>query len=128
MTRSCNLEGCSTVGSPAKPRHFHSSPSALSKDGSSLIPKLINVQKRDQVTKESHYNIMHSDGGKPSSSSSSYTYFGADNPAMDKVPDGHSCMPGMPDDQVNIILYILLELYSTKSRDEEGEEKTIIIK
>jgi len=34
-------------------------------------------------------------------------WFGADNPGMNSPPDIHGCMPGPPDDQVNLILYLL---------------------
>ena len=36
-------------------------------------------------------------------------YFGADNPWIKNVPDIHPCMPGIPDDQINWMLYILLQ-------------------
>ncbi|KAL3826643.1 hypothetical protein ACHAXA_009084 [Cyclostephanos tholiformis] len=37
------------------------------------------------------------------------TYFGAVNPSIKKPPDKlHACMPGYPDDQVNIMLFSLL--------------------
>lgn len=29
---------------------------------------------------------------------------GCDNPGIDHVPDGHPCMPGVPDDEVNLLL------------------------
>ena len=32
---------------------------------------------------------------------------GCDNPGMDNVPDIHPCMPGVPDDEVNLLLYLL---------------------
>ncbi|KAL7565170.1 hypothetical protein ACA910_003359 [Epithemia clementina (nom. ined.)] len=34
-------------------------------------------------------------------------FFGADNPGMHTVPDMHPCMPGLPDDQVAILLFTL---------------------
>ncbi|KAL7578984.1 hypothetical protein ACA910_019031 [Epithemia clementina (nom. ined.)] len=36
-----------------------------------------------------------------------YYFFGADNPGMDKIPDGHPCMPGIPDDEVALLLFAL---------------------
>jgi hypothetical protein len=36
-------------------------------------------------------------------------YFGADNPFIEEIPDPmHACMPGYPDDMVNIMLFSLL--------------------
>jgi hypothetical protein len=35
-------------------------------------------------------------------------FFGADNPWLTHVPDLHPCMPGIPDDEVNFFLYLLL--------------------
>jgi hypothetical protein len=34
-------------------------------------------------------------------------WFGADNPWITHVPDGHACMPGPPDDEVNLLMYLL---------------------
>eukprot|EP00934_Nitzschia_sp_Nitz4_P007646 Nitzschia sp. Nitz4//scaffold18_size181773//87889//89020//NITZ4_001919-RA/size181773-augustus-gene-0.163-mRNA-1//1//CDS//3329540023//7636//frame0 len=34
--------------------------------------------------------------------------FGADNPWIKNPPDDHPCMPGIPDDEVNIMLFLLL--------------------
>ena len=34
-------------------------------------------------------------------------YFGANNPWITDVPDGHPCLPGIPDDEVNLLLMIL---------------------
>lgn len=31
-------------------------------------------------------------------------FFGADNVGMDHIPDGHPCMPGVPDDEADILL------------------------
>ncbi|GAX11669.1 hypothetical protein FisN_7Lh035 [Fistulifera solaris] len=39
-------------------------------------------------------------------------YFGADNPWITKPPDGHPCMPGIPDDEVNLVLYSLYTGYT----------------
>lgn len=39
-------------------------------------------------------------------------YFGADNPWITHPPDGHPCMPGIPDDEVNLILYMLYTGYT----------------
>ncbi|GAX20723.1 hypothetical protein FisN_7Hh033 [Fistulifera solaris] len=41
-------------------------------------------------------------------------YFGADNPWITKPPDGHPCMPGIPDDEVNLLLYVLFTGYTIK--------------
>ncbi|GAX11667.1 hypothetical protein FisN_7Lh033 [Fistulifera solaris] len=41
-------------------------------------------------------------------------YFGADNPWITKPPDGHPCMPGIPDDEVNLLLYVLYTGYTIK--------------
>ena len=100
--------------------------------------KLIHVQKRDKVLKRKQKLTKKKKYfGGTKSSSYSYSYFGADNPAMNTVPDLHGCMPGMPDDEVNIILYMLLELYSsTSSNDHDSDddndvyeqEKTMILK
>lgn len=38
-------------------------------------------------------------------------YFGANNPWISKPPDFHACMPGTPDDQVNLLLYLLWTEY-----------------
>jgi len=35
-------------------------------------------------------------------------YFGASNPWIDDPPDTHPCLPGIPDDEVNIVFYLLL--------------------
>jgi hypothetical protein len=34
-------------------------------------------------------------------------WFGADNPGMGNPPDGHACMPGVPDDETNWLLFLL---------------------
>eukprot|EP00539_Tryblionella_compressa_P000484 CAMPEP_0178747746 /NCGR_PEP_ID=MMETSP0744-20121128/8495_1 /TAXON_ID=913974 /ORGANISM="Nitzschia punctata, Strain CCMP561" /LENGTH=425 /DNA_ID=CAMNT_0020401021 /DNA_START=468 /DNA_END=1742 /DNA_ORIENTATION=- len=34
-------------------------------------------------------------------------YFGADNPWITHPPDYHPCMPGIPDDQAHLLLYLL---------------------
>ena len=34
-------------------------------------------------------------------------WFGADNPWITNKPDGHACMPGPPDDEVNLLMYLL---------------------
>jgi hypothetical protein len=34
--------------------------------------------------------------------------FGADNPWITNPPDEHPCLPGIPDDEANILLYLLL--------------------
>ena len=34
-------------------------------------------------------------------------WFGADNPWITHPPDGHACMPGPPDDEANLLLYLL---------------------
>jgi hypothetical protein len=34
-------------------------------------------------------------------------WFGADNPWITSKPDGHACMPGPPDDEVNLLMYLL---------------------
>lgn len=39
-------------------------------------------------------------------------YFGANNPWISKPPDYHACMPGIPDDQVHLLLYLLWTDYS----------------
>jgi hypothetical protein len=33
-------------------------------------------------------------------------WFGADNPWITKPPDKHPCMPGVPDDEVNLLLFL----------------------
>ena len=38
-------------------------------------------------------------------------YFGANNPWITKPPDYHACMPGTPDDQVNLMLFLLWSGY-----------------
>lgn len=35
-------------------------------------------------------------------------WFGADNPWIDHSPDTHACMPGVPDDEVNLLLFLML--------------------
>jgi hypothetical protein len=37
-------------------------------------------------------------------------FFGANNPWVQNPPDGHPCMPGVPDDEVNLLLLQLLLL------------------
>jgi len=34
-------------------------------------------------------------------------WFGANNPWVSHPPDGHACMPGPPDDEVNLLLYLI---------------------
>jgi hypothetical protein len=34
-------------------------------------------------------------------------WFGADNPWIKVKPDGHACMPGPPDDEVNLLMYLI---------------------
>jgi len=34
-------------------------------------------------------------------------WFGADNPWIDNPPDIHPCMPGIPDDEANLLLFLL---------------------
>jgi hypothetical protein len=34
-------------------------------------------------------------------------WFGADNPWITRVPDSHACLPGPPDDEVNLLLFLL---------------------
>ena len=36
-----------------------------------------------------------------------FHYFGANNPWIYKPPDGHPCMPGIPDDEVALLLFTL---------------------
>jgi hypothetical protein len=35
-------------------------------------------------------------------------YFGANNPWIKNPPDYHPCMPGVPDDEVDILLFLIL--------------------
>jgi len=35
-------------------------------------------------------------------------WFGADNPWLDEVPDTHACMPGVPDDEADLLLFAVL--------------------
>ena len=35
------------------------------------------------------------------------SWFGADNPWITHPPDNHACMPGPPDDEVNLLLFLL---------------------
>jgi hypothetical protein len=55
---------------------------------SSLLGKLKIIQKKD-----------------------SGVYFGADNPWITHPPDNHPCMPGIPDDEVNLLLFMLMTGY-----------------
>jgi hypothetical protein len=34
-------------------------------------------------------------------------WFGANNPWITEAPDTHACMPGPPDDEVNLLLYLI---------------------
>ena len=34
-------------------------------------------------------------------------WFGANNPWIIDSPDTHACMPGPPDDEVNLLLYLI---------------------
>lgn len=44
-------------------------------------------------------------------------FFGADNPWIVHPPDDHPCLPGIPDDEVNILIYLLLlEEYDRETR------------
>jgi hypothetical protein len=38
-------------------------------------------------------------------------YFGANGPWIHNPPDFHSCLPGVPDDQVNLLLFLILTGY-----------------
>ncbi len=50
-------------------------------------------------------------------------YFGADNPWITDPPDNHPCMPGIPDDETNVLLLLLMmEKYQTQT-DETGERQ-----
>jgi hypothetical protein len=55
---------------------------------SSLLGKLKIIQKKD-----------------------SGVYFGADNPWITRPPDIHPCMPGIPDDEVDLLLFMLMTGY-----------------
>lgn len=35
-------------------------------------------------------------------------WFGANNPAIHHPPDDHACMPGVPDDEANLLLFLML--------------------
>ena len=35
-------------------------------------------------------------------------WFGANNPWIIDPPDKHACMPGLPDDEVNLLLYLII--------------------
>jgi hypothetical protein len=35
-------------------------------------------------------------------------YYGADNPWITNPPDNHPCLPGIPDDAANILIFLLL--------------------
>lgn len=37
-------------------------------------------------------------------------HFGADNPWITNPPDNHPCMPGIPDDKVDLLLHLLLRM------------------
>jgi hypothetical protein len=41
-------------------------------------------------------------------------YFGANNPWITHPPDTQPCMPGIPDDEVNVLLFLLLGGYGIK--------------
>lgn len=43
-------------------------------------------------------------------------YFGADNPWITNPPDNHPCMPGIPEDEANILLWLLLLLAETEGK------------
>jgi hypothetical protein len=46
-------------------------------------------------------------------------YFGADNPWITHPPDNHPCMPGIPDDEANILLWLLLlQDYASTSNNQ----------
>jgi hypothetical protein len=42
-------------------------------------------------------------------------YYGADNPWIHHPPDGHACLPGLPDDEVNLLLYVLWTGYRVEA-------------
>lgn len=47
-------------------------------------------------------------------------YFGADNPWIDSPPDLHACMPGMPDDEANMLL--LWMMLQQEQKNEQNLE------
>lgn len=55
-------------------------------------------QRRSIWPYSSFQNIQTRDIGR---------WFGADNPWITHVPDGHACMPGPPDDEVNLLLFLI---------------------
>jgi len=51
-------------------------------------------------------------------------YFGADNPWITNAPDEHhGCMPGMPDDQVNFLLWYMLSLSTMEQEGSPNNNK-----
>jgi len=54
-------------------------------------------------------------------------FYGADNPYIEKPPDVHACMPGVPDDEVDILLYILLTGYKVEWLSESVRENNNVI-
>ncbi len=41
-------------------------------------------------------------------------WFGANNPWITSPPDGHACMPGPTDDEVNLMLFLMLQNASVR--------------
>lgn len=55
-------------------------------------------------------------------------YFGADNPWITNPPDNHPCMPGIPDDEAQVLLFLLLlQEYqmetATKGKEERRQQR-----
>lgn len=80
----------------------------LTDDLGSLYEKIFDIRRTDHPNIEDHdvhelyMKIQKRDIGR---------YFGADNPWITNPPDvEHPCMPGMPDDKVNFLLWYMLSL------------------
>ena len=44
-------------------------------------------------------------------------WFGADNPWITNVPDNHACMPGPPDDEINLIMFLIFSKAHIRRED-----------
>jgi hypothetical protein len=100
---------------------FH--PSRYDSDALMNAYSLLNLPKKVDVTvwNDKHENILHNfkTGSlwsfdnllaslKRVQKHSIGFVFGANNPWITAPPDNHPCLPGIPDDEVNILLYLLL--------------------
>jgi hypothetical protein len=68
-------------------------------DAKNELKKIVKSDKKIELNVEHFRDVQKRDIG---------VYFGADNPWISNPPDNHPCMPGIPDDEANAILFQLL--------------------